>query len=119
MSRKKWLIISLVGISSISALIETLFYLRGVPLTPVATDLAITVFPFLVVLWIDADRRDHPQVGRCFDYGFLVFLFLVPYLPYYLCRTRGATGLLMCVGFVGLFLMGFLVRLLIYNFYYA
>ena len=119
MNRKKWLIVSLVGISLISALIETLYYLRGGPPTSVAADLATTVFPFLVVLWIDADRRNHPQVSRCFDYGFLVFLFLVPYLPYYLCRTRGATGLLMCAGFVGLFLMGFLVRLLIYSFYYA
>jgi hypothetical protein len=118
MNRKKWLIISLISISTISALFEGLFYLRGLPSTPATATLAGVLSPFLLVLWIDADDKDHRQVGRPFDYGFLVLMFLVPYLPYYLWRTRGAAGLLMCAGFLGLFLMGFLVQSLIYCFYY-
>jgi len=118
MNRKKWLIVSLISISTISALFDGLFYLRGVPSVPATAALAVVLSPLLLALWVDVDSRDHRQVGRSFDYGFLVLVFLVPYLPYYLWRTRGAAGLLMCAGFLGLFLMGFLVQLLIYCLYY-
>ena len=117
MNRKKWLIVSLITISTISALFEGLFYLRGVPSTPATADVAGILSPFLLVLWVDADSRDHRQLGRSFDYGFLVLMFLLPYFPYYLWRTRGAAGLLMCAGFLGLFLMGFFVQLLIWGWY--
>jgi hypothetical protein len=118
MSRKKWLIVLLISISTISALFDGLFYLRGVPSMPATAALAGVLFPFLLVLWVDVDSKDHRQVERSFDYGFLVLIFLLPYLPYYLWRTRGAAGLLMCAGFLGLFLMGFLVQLLIYCLHY-
>ena len=118
MNRKKWLIVSLISISTISALFDGLFYLRGVPSMPATAALAVVLSPLLLAFWVDVDSRDHRQVGRSFDYGFLVLVFLVPYLPYYLWRTRGAAGLLMCAGFLGLFLMGFLVQLLIYCLYY-
>ena len=117
MNRKKWLIVSLISISTISALFDGLFYLRGVPSMPATATLAVVLSPLLLALWVDVDSRDHRQVGRSFDYGFLVLVFLVPYLPYYLWRTRGAAGLLICAGFLGLFLMGFLVQLLIYCLY--
>jgi hypothetical protein len=118
MGRKKWLIVSLISISTISALFDGLFYLGGVPSTPVTAVLASVLSPLLLVFWVDVDSKDHPQVGRSFDYGFLVLIFLLPYLPYYLWRTRGAAGLLICTGFLGLVLMGFLVQLLIYSMYY-
>jgi hypothetical protein len=119
MKRKKWLIIYLISISTISALFDGLFYLRGVPSTPATAALAGVLSPLLLVLWVDVDSKGHRQVGRSFDYGFLVLIFLLPYLPYYLWRTRGVAGLLMCAGFLGLFLMGFLVQLLIYFLYYS
>ena len=118
MNRKKLLIGSLDSISTISALFDGLFYPRGLPSTPATAALAGVLSPFLLVLWIEADRKDHPQVVRSFDYGFLVLIFLLPYLPYYLWRTRGAAGLFMFAGFLGLFLMGYPVQLLIYCLYY-
>ena len=117
MNRKKWLIVSLVGVSTISALVEGLYYGRGVPSTPATAVLANVLSWFLLVSWIDADSKDHPQVGRAFDYGFLVLTFCLPYLPYYLWCTRGARGLVMLTGFAGLLLMGFLIQLLIYSLY--
>jgi hypothetical protein len=118
MNRKKWLIVSLISISTISALFDGLFYLRGVPSMPATAALAGGLSPLLLALWVDVDSKNHRQVRRSFDYGFLVLMFLLPYLPYYLWRTRGAAGLLMCAGFLGLFLMGFLVQFLIYCSYY-
>jgi hypothetical protein len=117
MHRKKWLIVSLIGISLVSALFDGLFYLRGVPWTPASAALAGVLSPLLLALWVDVDSKDRRQVKRSFDYGFLVLIFLLPYLPYYLWRTRGAAGLLICAGFLGLSLMGFLVQLLIYCLY--
>jgi hypothetical protein len=118
MHRKKWLIALLIGISIISALFDGLFYLRGVLSPSATTTLASTLSVFLLAAWIDIDSKDHPQVGRSFDFGFLVLMFWLPYLPYYLWRTRGPVGLLMFAGFFGLWSMGFLVQLMIYCWYY-
>jgi hypothetical protein len=85
------------------------------PSTPVAADLAGILSVFLIALWIDADSRDYPQVGRSFDYGSLVLIFWLPYLPYYLWSTRGAVGLFMFAGFLGLSWLGFFVQLSIYQ----
>ena len=118
MNRKKWLIVSLIGISVISALIDSFFYLRGASSMPASSVGAGLLSVFLLVLWIDADSKVHPQVARCFDYGFLMLMFWLPFLPYYLWRTRGTVGLLMYAGFLSLLSMGFLVQLLIYILYY-
>jgi len=118
MSRKKWLIVSLISILTISAVFDGLFYLRGIPSAPASATLAGALSVFLLALWIDADRTDHPQVQRSFDYGFLVLMLWLPYLPYYLWSTRGAAGLFMFAGFIGLFSMGFFILLLMYWLYY-
>ena len=118
MNRKKWLIAALIAVSTISALFEGLYYQRGVSSTPATATLASALSAFLIALWIDVDREDHPQVGRSFDYGYLVLIFLLPYLPYYLWRTRGAVGLLMLAGFLSLISLGFLVQLLMYGWYH-
>jgi hypothetical protein len=68
----------------------------------------------LLVLWVDADSKDHPDIYRPFEYGYLLLLFLWPYLPYYLWRTRRARGLLLLAGFVGLFYLPNAVTVAIY-----
>ena len=118
MNRRKWLIASLVSVSTISAVFEGLYYRHGIPSTPATSALAVVLSAFLLALWIDADSKDHPQVERSFDYGYIVLIFWLPYLPYYLWRTRGAGGLFMFAGFLGLFSMGFFVQLLMYCLYY-
>jgi hypothetical protein len=118
MNRKRWLIAALIAVSTTSALFEALFYQRGMPSTPVTATLASVLSAFLIALWIDVDREDHPHVGRSFDYGYLVLTFLLPYLPYYLWRTRGSAGLLMLVGFLTLLSLGFLAQLLVYGWYH-
>ncbi|MCP3439909.1 hypothetical protein [Bradyrhizobium sp. CCGUVB14] len=114
MTIKTWLIASLICVSAMSALVDGLFFLRGMYDKPVSSLLAGYVAGILLVMWILADRKDHPQVGRSFDDGFLLLVFWVPYLPYYLWRTRRGTGLWMCAGFLGLFSLGFLVQLAIW-----
>ena len=118
MHRKKWLIALLISVSIISALFDGLFSIRGLSSPSATGDLAGILSVFLLALWIDIDSKDHQQVGRSFDFGFLVLIFWLPYLPYYLWRTRGPVGLLMFAGFVGLWSMSFLVQLMIYGWYH-
>lgn len=74
------------------------------------------VFLLLLVLWVVEDSKAFPAIQKPFEYGFLVFLFALPYLPYYLWCTRRAHGLLMLAGFVGLYCLGYLAELAIYAF---
>jgi hypothetical protein len=113
-NRKKWLIFSLIALSLSSAAIEGLHYWFNPDEGTTTESLADLVTLILLALWIDADSRDHPQIARPYDYGFLVYVFWLPYLPYYLCRTRGPLGLLMFAGFLILMLLGSLVQLGIY-----
>jgi hypothetical protein len=76
MSSRKWLIITLFCVLTISALFDGLYYWRGDPSTPSTDALATAVSAFLLALWVDADSKDHPQVTRPFEYGYLVLIFL-------------------------------------------
>ena len=115
MSRKTLLIVSLLGVSAVSSLLDGLFFQFAMASRPAIAVLADTLLAFLLVLWVVADSKDHPQVVRPFDYGYLVLMIWPLYLPYYLLRTRGAAGLLSLAGFVGVLFMGFIIRLVIYS----
>jgi hypothetical protein len=85
--------------------------------------LTVTIGPILatilLALWIDADSKDHPEIMRPFEYKFLVWIFLIFYLPYYLLKTRGIAGLAPLAGFVALFASGIIVKLAIYFLYWG
>ncbi len=72
------------------------------------------IFVVLVVLWVDADAKDHPEIYRPFEYGYLLLLFWLPYLPYYLWRTRGARGMVLFGAFLGLFWMPYVIESVVY-----
>jgi hypothetical protein len=114
MDRRKWLIMALVALSVISAATEGLFYwfdFGDIPDTALLVDFLNIIF---LILWIDADSKGRQQITRPFDYGFLLYLFWLPYLPYYLWRTRGPWGLLIFVGFLILLFPGWIIRLGVY-----
>jgi hypothetical protein len=60
-----------------------------------------------------ADRAALAGPYRPFEYGHLVLLFWIPYLPYYLRRTRRATRLLLLTLLLTLYFLGDLLRWLI------
>jgi hypothetical protein len=107
---KTWYLLTLAGLSVLVAGYEgVLSWFYEEPTGSVMT-LWTVVFGILLVLWIDADSKDYPRIYRPFEYGHLVFLFWIPYLPYYLWRTRRATGLLLLAGLVTLYFLGDLLR---------
>ena len=114
MTNKTLLVVSLVCVLAVSALFDGLFFLHGIYARPASTYLANCVSGILLVMWIVADRDDHPQIGRSFDDGFLLMVFWPPYLPYYLWRTRRGAGLWMLAGFAGLFSLSLFIQLAIW-----
>ena len=115
MSIKTWLVASLICVLAMSALVDGLFFWRGIYDRPVTAAVADIMSALLLIMWVVVDQRDHPQVERPFDYGFLLMVFWPPYLPYYLWRTRRGTGLWMFAGFLCLFSLGFFVQLAIWS----
>jgi len=112
--KKYYLILVLVGSLLLLAVSDGISYFREIGSISLSTNLLHFLPLILLVLWIDADSRDYPQISLPFDRGFLLWLFWLPYLPYYLWRTRGPKGLLMFAGFLLLFFGGYLVYFGIY-----
>lgn len=74
-------------------------------------------FLLLLVMWMDQDSRTQPSIFRpSFDFGLLVFLCWIPYLPYYMWRTRGVKGIALVLAFA---VLGLLSELLIWGIYVA
>ncbi|MCC6609750.1 MAG: hypothetical protein IT515_08785 [Burkholderiales bacterium] len=111
MRAKIWLLAALVAVSAVGAGYEVVFHLHHAAPRDAALYLCNFVFVILLALWIDADSRMHPEIYRPYEFGYLLLFLWLPYLPYYLWRTRGARGMLLLAGFLALFFLGPLARL--------
>ena len=76
--------------------------------------LSLFVSVILVGMWVDADSRGRPNIYRPYEYGWLVYVYWIPYIPYYLWRTRGAKGLLLFVVLLAVLFSAEIVQWLIY-----
>ena len=105
---------TLIALSILVAVYEAVVFWHG---ADASENLLFTwkfVFVVLLVLWVDADSKNFPNIYRPFEYGQLVLFFWLPYLHFYLWRTRRAFGMVMLSGFVFLYLLGFFAQLGIY-----
>ena len=109
-------LVGLVIGSVLAAVADALSYWYGVESSAV---LAVwpAIFLILLILWVVEDSKGYPSIYKPFDFGFLAFVFAVPYLPYYLWRTRRFKGLLFLAGLAVLYLLGHLTKLVIYLLY--
>jgi hypothetical protein len=105
---------TLILVSVMAASYEGVLYWRGVASSERLIDFSQLAFIVLLVLWVDADSKTHPNIYRPYEFGQLVLLFWLPYLPFYLWRTRRVSGMLLFLGFFLLFSLGYLVQLVIY-----
>ena len=106
----------LVGLmvgSVLSAVAGVLAIWNGTEST-ILLDIWPAMFLILLVLWVVEDSKAHSSIYKPFDYDFLLYLFAIPYLPYYLWRTRKMKRVVLLGGFVALYLLGYLAQLVCY-----
>jgi len=74
----------------------------------------LTYFGFLTIMayWLQKDSK-RSEAWRVRDFGFFMFLMWPLIAPYYLLKTRGARGLVLIVGFVGSYVVAFILSLLL------
>ncbi|PYV34065.1 MAG: hypothetical protein DMG22_07465 [Acidobacteria bacterium] len=74
----------------------------------------LTYFGFLTLMsyWLQNDSK-RSEAWRVRDFGFFMFLMWPLIVPYYLLKTRGARGLVLIVGFVGSYVVAFILSLLL------
>ncbi|UJW80319.1 hypothetical protein [Hydrogenophaga sp. SL48] len=72
------------------------------------------IFLVLLVLWVVEDSKAQPGIEKPFEFEFLVFIWAIPYLPYYLWRTRRWRGMWLLTGLVLLYFLGYLGQWAVY-----
>ena len=105
---------ALVVLAVLTASYEAIAYWHGREGSEGLLGVAGFASVLLLALWVEEDSKGQPQVYRPFEHGQLAFLLWIPYLPYYLWRTRGARGMLMLSGFVVLLLAGWFAQWVVY-----
>lgn len=112
--KKEFLLGALIVVSLLGGIYEEVFYWHNLEPADNLVSLRQVFFIALLVLWVDADSKVQPKIYRPYEYSYLVFIFWLPYLLFYLWRTRRAIGLAMLAGFLVLYFLGYLGRLFIY-----
>lgn len=92
------LLLALVVLAAAVAGIELAASLKGLEIRRGALSLWGLLFALLVAMWVEADSRGRDAVYRPFEFGWLIFVTGLLYLPYYLWRTRGAMGIVWLLG---------------------
>jgi len=114
LNRKKHVEYWFVALLVIVTYIDVAFYWLDLP-EPEFLLLAWSfVFYVLIIMWIEIDARGRENVYLPFEYGFLVYIFGLIYIPYYFIRTRKWHGISWLIGLVVLFYLSYILKLAIY-----
>jgi hypothetical protein len=116
MSKKVILTIGLFVISILMALYELIAYLLEIYTNEYLLKISSTVFLFMLVMWVVEDGRSRKNIYKPYEFGFLVLIFWLPYIPYYFVKTRGLIGVMYLLGLLLLLTMGLLLQ---WGYYYA
>lgn len=112
---KKSVLIALISLSLFVAIYEAvLFIIYSFEPSDYFSTFYSLVYLILVVMWVDIDSREQENIYRPYEYGFLVFIFYLPYLPYYFIKTRGIKGFFLFLGLVALLNLGYLLQWVYY-----
>lgn len=115
MKLKNFLLSAYVVACALAAVCEGIFYWQGADPPERFLAIAFMLSVLLLAGWVDLDSKEQgKKIYRPHEFGFLVFVYWIPYLPYYFWRTRGVLGVFKLAGLVSLLFLGPLVQSLIY-----
>jgi len=111
--RKSDYLVAFCALSLLMAIYGGVTSWYGIRTSEPLLDLSTFISLILIALWVDADSRGRSNIYRPYEYGWLVYIYWIPYVPYYLWRTRGAKGLLSFAGVVCLLVSWWIVQWII------
>jgi len=114
MRKQTFYLAAFVSLSVMVAIYEAILFWHGANASENLLLLCQVTSIVPLVLWIDADSKGRANVYRPYEFGQLIFLYWLPYLPFYLWKTRRSIGILMFIGFVFLFFLGYFAQWVIY-----
>ena len=114
MKWKTWCLVGYIVACIVFAAYQGVLYWNDAEENRGAETLATIVCVLFLVLWVDADSKGHPEIYRPYEFGYLLLFLWLPYLPYYMWRTRRVRGLFAFIGLAALFFSGVLVKLGLY-----
>lgn len=97
---------------------EVLLNSRGEVVSDATQSLWGFIFLIVTIVWATADSETN-DFDRPFDFGFLLYIFWPVALPYYLISTRGIEGVVLLLGFMGIWLGPWLAGLVAYTYVYT
>ncbi len=115
---KKIIVSIILGFSVLLSFYEGFLYLNGYLLSEKLSNIWGLFFTYLLAGWIYLDSKNRDDIEIPFDYGYLILIFWIPYVPYYFIKTRRTIGLLYFLGLIWLLNLGYFVKLIIYYLVY-
>lgn len=114
-SNSRFILLSIIGLSILIGGYEAIMYANGFEISQGLHFIYGAVFLVLLALWVHEDSKTYPNIYRPFEYGYLVFIFYIPYIPYYLIKTRGwLLGIGLLTGLFILYNTGYFLVWIIY-----
>jgi hypothetical protein len=113
-SRKFEYLVAFAVLSFLSTVYAGAAYWHGARVSEPLLSLSLFISVILVGMWVDADSRGRQNIYRPYEHGWLIYVYWIPYIPYYLWRTRGVKGLLLFVALLALLFSAEIVQWLIY-----
>jgi len=113
-SRKFEYLIAFAALSFLSALYAGAASWYDASVSEPLLSLSLFISVILVGMWVDADSRGRESIYRPYEHGWLVYVYWIPYIPYYLWRTRGAKGLFLFVALLAVMFSAEIVQWLLY-----
>jgi len=111
----KFILHTIILLSVVMGAYDITLFIKEIDAAPMLYRIWSFVFIVLLVLWVSEDSKDYSGVYRPFDYGFLVLMFYIFYVPYYLIKTRGVViGIAYLLGFFVLLNVGWFFQWPIY-----
>lgn len=109
-NRKADYLIAFAALSLLSALYGGISFWHDLGASEPLLGLSTFISVILVAMWVDADSRGRSNIYRPYEHGWLVYTYWIPYVPYYLWRTRGVRGMLLFGALLSLLLSWWVVQ---------
>lgn len=88
-NNKSLIILTIVALSLLMGGYQTYLNQNGYGLSLGLSYTWTMVSYILFAMWVVEDSKSYSNIYRPYEYGYLVFLFSLVYLPYYFIKTRG------------------------------